>query len=614
MPSDNDRVESDAHIAAPSSAAPIYPQVISPNFPLPSPKKCHGDATGNWEFFKQQWCDYEIATGLDKREESVRLATLRSSMGRECRQILLNLNLLEEDKKKIDKCLEALENYFPPSRNLVYERDGLKSDPDKVTAIKNMPKPTTKPEVLTLLGFANYLSKFQPKLSDVSAPLRELITEQSKFTWAKQHNEAFAAIQHLVTQHPVLKFYSIEEEVTIQTDASNKGLGAVLLQNGQPVAFASRTLSPTEQRYATIEKEYLVIVFACERFNQYLARREQISVETDHKPFESIFKSLLSAPCRLQRVLLKLQRFNSTVNYKPGSQMLLADHLSRAAQHETSEPEESFQVFSLGLESLDPMQTLKVTPERLDQLQRSTSHDDTLLTLKTTILIGWPMQKDQHHKSNGKAESAVKIVKSLFRKALKDSKDPWLALLDQRNTPTESMESSPEQRLMSKRIRSLLPTASNLLFPKIPENVNAKLKLKRQNAKWYHDRTSRTLPELHVGQEVRVAPLQRNQSWKTGTYIKKLSDRSYVVKTSSDNQVFRRNREFLKPATRPAEQPKPVESSDSQLKKSVSQPSKQAVKSANHGPKPTMTSQTVSLKKTRTRVVKPPSRFNDFVA
>ena len=169
---------------------------------------------------------------------------------------------------------------------------------------------------------------------------RELTTDQSKFTGAKQHDEAFATIQRLFIQHPVLKFYNIEEEVTIQTDASNKGLGAVLLQNGQPVAYTSRTLSPTEQRYATIEKECLGMVFACERFNQYLARREQISVETDHKPLESIFKkSLLSAPYRLQRMLLRLQRFNLTVKYKPGSQMLLADHLSRAAQHETSRPE-----------------------------------------------------------------------------------------------------------------------------------------------------------------------------------------------------------------------------------------------------------------------------------
>ena len=130
MLSDNDHVESGAQIDVPSMAipssvqptAPIYHHVISLNFPLPSPMKCHGDVTGNWDFFKQQWGDYETATGLDKREESVCLATLRSSMGRECLQILLNLNLPEEDKRKIDKCLEALESYFKPSRNLVYER------------------------------------------------------------------------------------------------------------------------------------------------------------------------------------------------------------------------------------------------------------------------------------------------------------------------------------------------------------------------------------------------------------------------------------------------------------------------------------------------------------
>ena len=84
--------------------------------------KCQGDVAGNWDFFKQQWSNYEIATGLDKRDESVRVATLRSAMGRECLQILLNLSLSEEDKKKIDKCLEALENYFKPIKNVVYER------------------------------------------------------------------------------------------------------------------------------------------------------------------------------------------------------------------------------------------------------------------------------------------------------------------------------------------------------------------------------------------------------------------------------------------------------------------------------------------------------------
>ena len=193
----------------------------------------------------------------------------------------------------------------------------------------------------------------------------------------------------------MLKFCNVEVDFTIQTDASDKGLGALLLQNGQPVGFASRTLSKTEQRYATNEKECLAIVVGCERFNQYLAYRHKITVETDQKSLESIFKkSLLSAPCRLQRMLQRLQRYNLSVSYKPERQMLLADHLSRAAQKETARPEDPFQVFAVEAESMNPMQVWKVFPERLEQLQRCTGQDESLQTLKTTILTGWPTPKE----------------------------------------------------------------------------------------------------------------------------------------------------------------------------------------------------------------------------
>ena len=78
---------------------------------------CKGDVAGNWE-----WSDNGIATSLNRREETICLATLRSAMGQECLQILLNLSLSEDDKNKTDRCLEALEKYFKPSRNVVYER------------------------------------------------------------------------------------------------------------------------------------------------------------------------------------------------------------------------------------------------------------------------------------------------------------------------------------------------------------------------------------------------------------------------------------------------------------------------------------------------------------
>ena len=119
----------------------------------------------------------------------------------------------------------------------------------------------------------------------------------------------------------MLKYYDVQEPVAVQCDASEHGLLVALLQNGQPVVFASRSLSQTERKYTQVEKECLAIVFPCERFTQYLDGREKITVETDHKSLQCIFqKSILSAPCHLQSMLLRRQRFNLDVNYKPGTQ------------------------------------------------------------------------------------------------------------------------------------------------------------------------------------------------------------------------------------------------------------------------------------------------------
>ena len=195
----------------------------------------------------------------------------------------------------------------------------------------------------------------------------------------------------------MLKYYDMNVEVTLQCDASEKGLGATLLQNGQPFAFASRTLSKVEQRYAQIEKECLAIVFGCSKFSQYITRRENITVETDHKPLQPIFKkSPLDAPSRLQRMLLRLQRYNLEVRYKPGSQMYVADHLSRAyLKNLDDQPHDEFQVFALELEEINPLEAVEITSERLAQLQKATEQDPVMQTLKSTILVGWPDTREQ---------------------------------------------------------------------------------------------------------------------------------------------------------------------------------------------------------------------------
>ena len=154
----------------------------------------------------------------------------------------------------------------------------------------------------------NYLQRFGPNLSEATAPMRELLKEENQFQWEEQvQGRSFDQVKQILSEAPVLKFFDPEEDVELQCDASDRGLGACLMQAGQPVAYASRSLTDTEVNYAQIEKEMLAILFGVERFEQCVYGR-LTKIQTDHKPLESIFKkSLLSAPKRLQRMLLRLQ-------------------------------------------------------------------------------------------------------------------------------------------------------------------------------------------------------------------------------------------------------------------------------------------------------------------
>ena len=117
----------------------------------------------------------------------------------------------------------------------------------------------------------------------------------------------------MVTAPPLLKYYEHEKDLVIQYDASEGGLGVALLQDGRPLTYASRALTAAERNYVQIEKELLAIVFSTERFHQYTYGRSVI-VESDHKPLESILaKPLVSAPKRLQRMILRLQRYDLDV-------------------------------------------------------------------------------------------------------------------------------------------------------------------------------------------------------------------------------------------------------------------------------------------------------------
>ena len=149
-------------------------------------------------------------------------------------------------------------------------KDGLSVDPCKVQAIVDMPPPKDVSAIQRLLGLTQYLSKFLPHLSDITKPLRELTQKDTAWTWDHMHQQALDDLKKAVTNTPVLRYYTLQEEVTLQCDASQTGLGAALMQNGQPVAYASRALTSAETQYAQIEKELLAIVFACDHFEVYI--------------------------------------------------------------------------------------------------------------------------------------------------------------------------------------------------------------------------------------------------------------------------------------------------------------------------------------------------------
>ena len=143
----------------------------------------------------------------------------------------------------------------------------------------------------------------------------------------------------------------------------------------------------------------------------------------------------------------------------------------------------------------------------------------------------------------GKLKRQCKLLKNLMKKAKKEGSDPYLAILDYRNTPIDGLDASPAQMLMQRRTRTTLPTASKLLKPKVVQNVHENLKLKQETQKRYFDRGTKQLPLLKEGEKVKMR--LPNKSWKDAKVVTKSTfPRSYVVEC--EGRQYRRNRVDLR--------------------------------------------------------------------
>ena len=271
--------------------------------------------------------------------------------------------------------------------------NGVEPDEAKVKAINKMEAQTDKNGVGRLLGTVNYLGKFIPNLATLTKPIRELLKKEVEFQWSFEQQKAFQNIKDTLAmdEGPVLKFFDVSKPVTISCDASPTGLGAVLLQHGYPVAYASRSLTETESRYAQIQKELLAVQFSLDRFHQYVYEKEVI-VESDHKPLEMIAnKSLALAPARLQRLLLRVQKYNYTIVYKSAKEMAVPDMLSRAPLRETDEEMEK----EINLHIHLVRSTLPASEFKLNEIREATNKDDELRTLMNIVQNGWPDRREK---------------------------------------------------------------------------------------------------------------------------------------------------------------------------------------------------------------------------
>ena len=606
---------------------------------------------------------------------------------------------------------------------------GLAPDPNKVSAIINMPLPTNVKALQRLLGMVQYLAKFLPQLSAVTEPLRQLEHKDANWKWLPVHDDAVRKVKDLICKAPVLRYFDLAIELTLQCDASESGLGYALLQQGQPVAFGARGMTQTERKYAQIEKEMLAIVCGCEKFDQFIYGHK-ITIETDHKPLVSISqKPIHNAPKRLQRMLLHMQRYDFNITYKKGSEMYLADTLSRAHLEHSVPLTLPQSEFCHAIELLDLKEHLPISSKRLKQIQEATNTDSTLQTLQERILLGWPLHKSEvplevrpyakchdelsaqegilfkgsriiipaalrremlqkvheghlgvesclrrarevfywplmsaeikdyvsncsvcnviqpsqareplivheipqrpwskvttdlftfngdnfiasvdyysnfievervkgtssqpviqalkmifgrhgipdsvisdnglayasekfkrfaeqwefqhittsphYPQSNGKAESAVKVCKTLMKKAKLAGSDFNLALLNYRNTPTEPTNLSPAQRLFGRRTQTLLLPTTALLTPETPQQVPTKLKTGQRRQGQYYNQHTKLLPSLKAGDAVRLK-LPGTSTWTPGICKKQVAPRSYIVECNGCH--YRRNHRHL---------------------------------------------------------------------
>jgi transposase InsO family protein len=218
---------------------------------------------------------------------------------------------------------------------------GIAVDPSKVKSIVEWPPLTCVNDIQSFLGLINYYRRFIPDLAKTAAPLTELLKKDKPFVWSFAQESAFKSLKEAITSAPVLAVFDPEKEASVHTDASQFAVGAVLMQEGRPVAFESRKLSQAEINYPIHEKEQLAVVNALQKWRVYLhATPKPFIIFTDHESLKYLDTKNTLSP-RQARWMEKLSEYHYTIQYRKGSLNVVPDALSRRPDYQLSVMSES---------------------------------------------------------------------------------------------------------------------------------------------------------------------------------------------------------------------------------------------------------------------------------
>lgn len=236
------------------------------------------------------------------------------------------LSLLRKDSlyAKMSKCSFAGSNVEYLGH--IISAKGVQTDPKKVSAVQQWPYPTTLKQLRGFLGLAGYYRRFIKSFGELARPLTDL-TKKNAFHWSEEAAIAFDKLKAALTSAPVLALPDFSREFVIETDASSKGMGAVLMQNGHPLAFISKALSIKQQALSVYEKELLAILMAVKHWHHYLIPKKFL-IRTDQKSLRYLLTQKITTPLQ-QTWLAKLMGYSYEIMYKKGSENVAADGLSR---------------------------------------------------------------------------------------------------------------------------------------------------------------------------------------------------------------------------------------------------------------------------------------------